>query len=104
VPGPGEQLVAVAAGPGQLPARGLRPGDRVLLVPVPGDQAGTSAGEEPGGPVGVAGPARVVQVGPPDANGVSTVDVVVGQQVGPRVAALASTGRVALILLPAGGE
>jgi hypothetical protein len=104
VPGPGEQVVGVAAGPGQLPARGLHPGDRVLVVPVPGEQAGTGGGEEPTGPVGVAGPARVLQVGPPDANSISTVDVLVGQEVGPRVAALASTGRVALILLPAEGE
>jgi hypothetical protein len=109
VPGPGEQVVGVAAAPGQLPARGLRPGDQVLLVPVPGDSAGTAgagSGAADGGaePRGAAVSARVVQVGQPDANGRSTVDVLVGRDVGARVAALASTGRVALILLPAGGE
>jgi hypothetical protein len=104
VPGPGEQVVGVAAGPGRLPARGLRPGDRVLVVPVPGDRAGTGAVDSETGPVGVAVPARVVQVGPSDANGTSTVDVLVGREVGPQVAALASTDRVALILLPAAGE
>ena len=101
VPGAGEQVVGVAARPGQLPARGLRAGDRVLAVPVPGDQAGTdTTAADLGGPV----PARVVQVGPPDAEGVVTVDLVVGQDTGPRLAALASTGRLALILLSAQGR
>ncbi|HYT10280.1 MAG TPA: hypothetical protein VEL73_06425 [Mycobacteriales bacterium] len=49
-------------------------------------------------------PARVVQAGAVDVDGVSVVDVVVAREVGPRVAALASTGQVALILLPPGGE
>lgn len=100
VPGAGEQVIGVAAKPGQVPARGLRPGDRVLAVPVPGDQAGTDTAVDAGGPV----PGRVVQVGPPDAEGVVTVDLVVGQDTGPRLAALASTGRVALVLLPAQGR
>jgi hypothetical protein len=76
----------------------------VLVVPVPGDRAGTGAVEGETGPVGVVVPARVLQVGPSDANGASTVDVLVGREVGPQVAALASTGRVALILLPAAGD
>lgn len=105
VPAVGEQVVGVAARPGQLPARGLRPGDRVLVVPVPGDQArGGTATAGDVGPVGEPVPARVVQVGPADADGAVTVDVVVGEAVGPRVAALASTGRVALVLQPAGGR
>lgn len=101
VPGAGEQLVGVAARPGQLPARGLRPGDQVLAVPVPGDQARadeTAAGA--GEPVS----GRVVQVGPPDGEGVVTVDLLVGQDTGARLAGLASTGRLALVLLPAQGR
>ena len=105
VPAAGEQVVGVAARPGQLPARGLRPADRVLVVPVPGDQgrggAATTGDMEP---VGEPVPAWVVQVGPTDADGAMTVDVVVGEAVGPRVAALASTGRIALVLQPAGGR
>ena len=104
VPAAGEQLVGVAVRPGQLPASGVRPGDEVLLVPVPGDQTATGA------PVGAASepsdqptPARVAHVGAADTDGVSTVDVVVAAATGPQVAALASTGRVALVLLPAGG-
>jgi len=45
----------------------------------------------------------VVQVGPPDGEGVVTVDLLVGQDIGGRLAALASTGRLALVLLPAQG-
>jgi SAF domain len=109
VPAAGEQLVGVAAKPGQLPARGLRPGDRVLAVPVPGDQGrpdeqpGTpGTGGAGGGPPAGAVPGRVVQVGPADADGAVTVDLLVGQDAGSRLAALASTGRLALVLLPAG--
>ena len=104
VPGAGEQLIGVAVRPGQLPARGVRPGDRVLMVPVPGDQTPAGSGTTTADvePVGEPVRASVVQVGPPDADGAVTVDVVVGEAVGPRVAALASTGRIALILQPAG--
>jgi SAF domain len=112
VPGAGEQLVGVAAKPGQLPARGLRPGDQVLAVPVPGDQArpdepaGTpsnpSTGGAGGGPPPGAVAGRVLQVGPADADGAVTVDLLVGQEAGARLAALASTGRLALVLLPPG--
>lgn len=102
VPATGEQLVGVAVRPGQLPARGVRPGDEVLLVPVPGDQ--TRADDATAAAAGDPIPARVVQTGSPDVDGVSTVDVVVSTAVGPRVAALASTGRVAVVLLPAGGS
>ena len=108
VPGPGEQVVGVAASPGQLPARGLRPGDRILLVPVPGDAAGaggvSGAADGAAVPVGESLPARVMQVCAADANGRSTVDVLVSREVGPRVAALASTGRVALVLVSASGR
>jgi hypothetical protein len=100
VPGVGEQLVGVALRPGQAPARGLVPGDRVLVVPVPGEQSAAGAGS---GPAGSPVPARVVQVGSADADGGSTVDLLVPDQVGPQVAALASTGRIALVLVPAGG-
>jgi hypothetical protein len=101
VPAAGQQVVGVAVRPGQLPARGVRPGDAVLLVAVPGDQA--QGGGPAGDPVGESVPARVVLAGAADADGVSTVDVVVAAGVGPRVAALASTSRVAVVLLPAGG-
>jgi hypothetical protein len=102
VPAAGQQLVGVAIRPGQLPARGVHPGEEVLLVPVPGDQAPT------GNPTAAASedpiPARVADVGGTDIDGMSTVDVVVTAVVGPQVAALASTGRVALIVRAADGS
>ena len=104
VPGAGEQVVGVALRAGQLPARGLRPGDPVLVVPVPGDQSTSngSGATATVGPTGDSVRARVVQVGAATTAGTVTVDLVVGQDVGERVAALASTGRVVLVLLPAG--
>ena len=105
VPGAGEQLVGLLVKPGQLPARGLVPGARVLVVATPGEQSGGAAPSSPAdggvGPVGV--PARVVEVGSADADGAVTVDVAVSERTGPVLAAWGSTGRVALILLPAGG-
>jgi hypothetical protein len=106
VPGPGEQLIGVPTGPGQRPARGLRPGDRVRLVSAP--TASGASGAAPAvasdalaeaGQAGVT--ARVVEIGPADADGKSTVDVVVPDAVGPSVAAVASTGQIVLILVPA---
>ena len=106
VPAAGEQLVGVAVRPGQLPARGVRAGDPVIMVPVPGGQTSGGSGTTTAdvAPVGDPVRAQVVQVGPPDADGAVTVDVVVGEAVGPRVAALASTGRIALVLQPAGAR
>ena len=110
IPGAGEQLVGLPVRPGQVPARRLVAGDRLLVVATPGDQTGGSAagsaaaGSEAGlGPVGSPVPARVVEVGAADADGTVTVDVLVPERVGPVLAAWGSTGRVALVLLPAGG-
>jgi SAF domain len=106
VPAAGEQLVGLPVKPGQLPARGLVPGDRVLVVATPGDQTAgaAAAGSEAGpGPVGSPLSARVVQAGPADADGTATVDVVVPERLGPVLAAWGSTGRIVLVLLPAGG-
>jgi hypothetical protein len=106
VPAAGEQLVGLPVKPGQLPARGLVPGDAVLVVATPGEQTAGSAAagsETEPGPAGSPVSARVVQVGPPDADGAVTVDVVVPERLGPVLAAWGSTGRIVLVLLPAGG-
>jgi len=103
VPGAGEQLVGLPVKPGQLPARGLVAGDRVLVVATPGEQTNASSSDAGAGPVGAPVPARVVEVGSPEADGTVTVDVAVGERVGPVLAAWGSTGRLALLLLPAGG-
>jgi hypothetical protein len=99
----GELLVALPLKEGQFPARGLTPGQQVLIVPTPGSTGsanGTGATSgTPGRPVegtvaeaGVANPTTQVTV----------VDVLVREADGPTVAQLASTGDLALILLPAG--
>jgi SAF domain len=104
VPGRGEQVVGVAVRAGQWPARGLSPGDHVLVVATPGDS--TSAGPVAAGGAGVVGgpvSARVAEVGPVGADGAVTVDLAVDERLGARVAEWGSTGRVALVLTPADG-
>jgi SAF domain len=103
VPGPGELLVGVPVKPGQWPARGLTPGDQVLAMPTPTDQA-TGGGGGPGsGAAGGPVRARVAEVGPADPDGTVTVDLAVDERSAPVVGGWGSTGRVVLLLLPAGG-
>ena len=102
IPAPGEQLVGVPVKPGQWPARGLVPGDRVLAVPATADQPAGHA-DATTSPVRQPVAERVVEVGPPDADGTVTVDVAVDARVGPALAGWGSAGQVALVLLPAGG-
>lgn len=102
--GPGQVLVALPLKDGQFPARGLTPGQRVLIVATPGGAggvapfgAGTSQGS--GRQIG----ATVAEVGLPNpATQVTVVDVRVGAEDGAAVAGLASTGNLAVVLLPAG--
>jgi hypothetical protein len=97
-PGPGQQLVPVAMKPSALPASGLFPGDRVLVVATPGDQG------QPGGPAGAQPlnapvPAVVAAVNAvTDQAGFDVVDLLVSATDGPAVAEQASTGQFALIV------
>ena len=93
-PVPGEVLVGVPLKADRLPAGGLAPGDRVLIVDTPG-----ADGDPPTGPPATLA-ATVVRVGPADLNGVSVLDVTVAAGDGPALAARAATGRIALVLLP----
>ncbi|WP_254781870.1 SAF domain-containing protein [Modestobacter sp. DSM 44400] len=99
----GELLVALPLKEGQFPARGLTPGQQVLIVPTPGATGSTSAtgtAERTERPT----EATVAEVG--EANPttqVTVVDVRLREDDGATVAQLASTGNLALILLPAGG-
>lgn len=93
VPGPGEILVGLRAEPGTLPARGVRGGEVVRVVPIDDAQSGVTdlaAGE--------VFDARVLGVGEPDAQGIVTVDVLVSANVGER-ASSAAAGRVVLVLV-----
>lgn len=107
VPAPGRQLLGVRFKPGQLPARPLRPGQRVLLVATGSDASSASGGQRAadGGapPEAQPVPARVVDVGGVAQDGSRTVDMSVQAAMGPAVAKQAATGHVALIVVPAGG-
>lgn len=104
VPGVGQELVGVALGPGQLPGRALVAGMRVLVVATPGGVSGSAgaAGQTPSGAAPTIA-AVVVDVGSPASNGTVVVDLSVASAQGPALAAIASTGRVALVEQSAGG-
>ena len=91
----GQAVLAVAVKTGLVPARGLGPGDRVLLVPVSGDQPTRPADSAPVH-------ATVVDVGQPDSTGAWAVDVAVDEPAAAELADAAASGRLALVLLPAG--
>lgn len=102
IPGPGQQLVGLRTKPGQLPARALNPGDLVQVVPVASNS--TISGTSPLPATGATGApfqARVADIGPPDANGAVTVDVVVGTDTLP-AATTAASGTVVIVLLGPG--
>jgi hypothetical protein len=99
----GEMLVALPLKEGQFPARGLMPGQQVLIVPTPGATGFTSATGATSAMSERPTEATVSEVGPVNlTTQVTVVDVRVRDADGPRVARLASTGSLALILLPAG--
>lgn len=103
----GEMLVPLPLKEGQFPARGLTPGQQVLIVATPGSTGSTGGSGTPTGKTDGAPDQRidatVAEVGPANqATQMTVVDVRVSSDAGARVAALASTGNLALILLPAG--
>jgi hypothetical protein len=107
----GQALVALALKQGQFPARGLSAGQKVLIVATPGANGGTnpSTGNAASGPAASDPPTQgivgvVAEVGAMDqATEVTVIDVQVTTGSGVTVAQLASTGNLALILLPTGG-
>lgn len=103
VPGAGTVVVGIALKPGQLPARGLSRGDRVLVVNTPGQPDQTSS-TQPGSsqPSSPATFGAVVQdsAPAPAADGTTLVDVVAAQNNAAALATDAAGGHVALLLLP----
>ncbi len=97
-PGEGEVLVPLAVRSSQLPAGGVAAQDELLVVDTP------PADVDPATFTPTAVAVRVVRLGPPDATGVSVLDVVTEEGNGPVVAVRSASGRFALVLLPAGGE
>ncbi|CCG02719.1 conserved protein of unknown function; putative SAF and acyltransferase domains [Blastococcus saxobsidens DD2] len=103
----GEMLVALPLKEGQFPTRGLNPGQQVLIVATPGSTGSTSGSGTPSADTGGARDqqidATVAEVGSLNqATQVTVIDVRVSADDGVRVAELASTGNLALIVLPAG--
>jgi hypothetical protein len=98
--GNGQTLVALPLKPGQFPAQGLKPGQRVLVVATPGTGAtGSNTGVSSGQGKGTE--ATVADVGPTNAaTQLTVVDVQVAADAGISVAQLASTSNLAVLLLP----
>jgi hypothetical protein len=97
-PGPGEVVVPLPLAPARVPAAGLVPGDRLLVVDTPPQQA------DPPSAHPAAFEVTVARVGAPDLNGVIVVDVVAPDGDGPALAARAATGRFALVVQPPRGN
>jgi hypothetical protein len=102
-PRAGQDLIAVPVKPESLPASGLQPGDRVLIVATPGDQGQSGNSSQPPSlqsPVpGVVEAVNAVT----DQDGFDVVDVLVQASSGTPVADQASTGQFALIVTKRGG-
>ena len=94
-PGAGQVLVPLAMPVSRLPAAGLQPGQRILVVDTPpadGDVPATA-------PASIA--ATVVRVGRADLNDVTVIDVTAATGDGPALAVRSATGRFALVVQPA---
>lgn len=96
-PPPGQSIVGIGVKNGQLPARGLRGGDRVRVVVTSSPGTGQQAAQGPTAP-GTTWSGSVVDAGPADPGGVSTVDVSIQASDAAAVAAAAGTGNIAIIL------
>jgi SAF domain len=97
-PAPGQDLVPVSLKPSGLPASGLIPGDRVLIVATPGDQGQAGSPDGPGSLTAPV-PGLVVAVDDvPDSAGLDVVDLLVSSANGVAVADQVSTGQFALIV------
>jgi hypothetical protein len=95
-PRPGASIVGVSLGAHQMPASPLHPGDTVRIVSTP------QSGAEPPTAAPEFITATVLAVAVPGASGQTVVDVEVDEAVAGLLAARAATGRVALVLEPAG--
>ncbi|MBC9729317.1 hypothetical protein H8R17_32385 [Streptomyces sp. TRM68367] len=96
---PGEQLVGIGLKASQMPATRLSPGDRVLVVSAPSDGTQTDTGTSGTESTPKTVSARVVRVGEKQqTTNEQVVDVAVPAEDGPRLAAQAATGDVALVV------
>ncbi|MFI0411985.1 SAF domain-containing protein [Actinomadura sp. 3N508] len=101
-PRTGQQVVPIALKASQLPARGLAPGDQVLVIATPGQQGQSPPTAAGGDQLTQDTAATIDQVSSADAEGSVQVDLVVDARVGPAIAKQASTGRLALVVTARG--
>lgn len=97
IPGTGQALVGISLKPGQLPARPLQRGDRLLVAVT----ATADGGSAPASRSNLS--AVVAEVGPPTSDGTTVIDVVVARADSLGLAADAAAGRLYLVLLPRTG-
>lgn len=96
-------LVALPLHEGQFPARGLSPGQQVLIVPTPGN-TGSAVVDEDVSSESASVEATVADVGSLNVTTqITVVDVQLSATAGAAAARLASTGNLAIVVLPAGG-
>jgi hypothetical protein len=99
--GPGQQQVAIGLKPNQVPAKELRPGDKVLLVSTPPQNASTTTGEARTSQT-TRYEATVVDATEPDEKGPDRTTIVVylalAGRDAPAVVTLAAQNRLAVIL------
>lgn len=94
---PGQALVGVAVGSGQLPADGLSPGELVRVIGLPAKDVAATTGAEPQATVLVAS-ARVFSAHPDAANAGSTdVSLILSTDQATQVAADSAAGLIALV-------
>ena len=97
-PAPGVELVPAPVRPADLPATGLTPGDRVLVVPTAGVQG------QPGAPASALALAAPVAAAieavttVPDSEGFDVVDLLVSDVDAVAVASQVSTGQFAIVV------
>jgi hypothetical protein len=101
VPGAGQQLVPIAVKPSRLPARGLQPGDQVLVIPAPdGTAVSATGGKATSSPQSAGRISATVDrlSSSPDTDGLLVVDLLASVADGPQLAQEASDGHVVLVL------
>jgi hypothetical protein len=101
-PSAGQQVLGVVLKPGQLPAQGVTPGARVLLIGTPSGGTGSATDGSGAATVRVAAMVRAVTT-TAGSGGDVVVDLLVADSDGTAAAQAASTGHVALLLQPAAG-
>lgn len=100
---PGQVLVPLPLKLGQMPARGLSPGEKITIVATPSSDGTSSAGSSSAAPSTSGTDAVVAEVGSPDASsGLTVVDVRVPADASVALARLGASGNATVLLLPPG--